>query len=116
MSLRNTILRGVDTAFRIADGLATDVTFNPAQSSGYNFSNQSATVASSGSVTIRGIITTVDEASITDGSKAGSKLLIKASDISESIDNYSTFSIDNKIYALDKYEDNGYVIEISLRS
>lgn len=114
MSLRNTILRGVDTAFRIADDLAVEVNFNPAASTGYNFADQSATVASGGSVTLRGIVIQEDR-EITDGSNAGRKLLIKKSDISESIDTYSTFTIESKEYALDKYEDNGYVIEIKLR-
>jgi hypothetical protein len=114
MALRNTILRGVDTAFSIANDLAVDVTFNPATSGDYNFSNQSVEINTGKAVTIRGLIID-DKKEITDGNNAKRKLLVKTADMVGNIDTYSTFNINNNSYALKKYEDNGYVIEIEMR-
>jgi hypothetical protein len=114
MALRNTILKGVNTAFSTLNDLAVDVTFDLAESASYDFTTGTTTVDSSESITVKGILIK-DEKEITDGSGISTLLLVKKSDITGSINTYSYFTIGNKTYALKDYEDNGYVIEINVR-
>jgi len=114
MALRNTILKGVDTAFRIASDLKVEVTFNLAESTSYDFAAGKAITKSSGSFTVDGILLK-DEKAVSDGSGVSSLLLVKKSDIEGDLNTYSSFTVLGKTYGLDDYEDNGYVIEINVR-
>lgn len=114
MSLRNTVLKGVNTAFRVCDSLAVDVTFNLASATGYNFATGSAETSSSGALTVRGIVFE-DNRAITDGNGVSTKLLVKKSDITGDINTYASFTVNSKEYALDNYTDYDYIIELEMR-
>ena len=112
MALRNTILNGVDTVFRVLGDLAVDVTLIQSDSSGYDFSTGRTNQTPSSTTTVRGVLLTADSTR-GQGQRDGNTLILRARDV-VNMDVYDSFVIEGRQYDVQSYTNNGYTIEVQV--
>lgn len=108
------IKRQVNSAFRIADSLATTVLFTPKTTNAFNFGTQTPTITTAAQVTIKGFKT--KEKKQRPGNSQNSRLIsivFKTEDIVDP-SHYSTAVFDNSTWRLvAPFEINPFVTTVS---
>jgi len=107
MSLRQTVLGGIDSAFNAIGDLAIDVLLHPKQLDGYDFSTGlTATSPSGSSINVKAVEMGND--------KDGKRLMIKRTDLPRP-DLYSTVEYGGKTYRIgEKWEDDAWLVYLTL--
>ena len=115
MSFKTLINSNVTNAFSLVGDLATDVQFTNITVTGYNFGNQTVNSTAISPITIKGIITKSYRTNDNDKPRINADIILKSSDIdSKIIDNYDSIIFGGNTYAINSYEDNGFIINITV--
>tara|TARA_R100000541_G_scaffold36709_2_gene44741 strand:+ start:1284 stop:1640 length:357 start_codon:yes stop_codon:yes gene_type:complete len=114
MSFKTLINSNVTNAFSLVGDLATDVQFTNITVTGYDFGNQTVNSTTISPITIKGIITKSYRTN-DDKPRINADIILKSSDIdSKTIDNYDSIIFGGNTYAINNYEDNGFIINITV--
>ena len=114
MSFKTLINSNVTNAFSLVGDLATDVQFTNITVTGYDFGNQTVNSTTISPITIKGIITKSYRTN-DDKPRINADIILKSSDIdSKTIDNYDSIIFGGNTYSINKYEDNGFIINIEV--
>jgi hypothetical protein len=117
MSLRATLLRQVDAAFKAAGDLAVDVTLIDKTVTGFDFAVNAVLSTSAPARVIRGIFTAVKSSEGTEGVPSGTlqaELLLKAKDITMP-DLYDSVSIAGAVWrVVPPFINDGYTVQLKL--
>lgn len=114
MSFKTLINSNVTNAFSLVGDLATNVQFTNVTVTGYNFANQTVNSTTIAPITIKGIITSSYRTN-DDKPRVNADIILKSSDIdSKVLDNYDSVIFGGKTYSINKYEDNGFIINITV--
>ena len=98
----------VDTAFGAVGDLAKDVTLVNTAASSYNFATGATTTALATSVTVKGVVQSIDRPT-GDKPYIQATVLFKTSDVGE-LDGYDSATVEGHRYKLKTFEDNGYTV------
>lgn len=114
MSYRTLITNNVTDAFNIVGDIAEEMIFTNETVEGYDFATQTVIDGSSNTKTIKGIV--IKEYKTNDDKpRINADIILKSSDIdSKTLDGYDTLVFRTKNWAINKYEDNGYVITLTV--
>ena len=114
MSYRTLITNNVIDAFNLVGDIAEDMTFTNETVTGYDFSNQTLVNGTSNTKTVKGIVSKEYKTN-DDKPRINADIILKTSDIdSKTLDGYDTLVFRTKNWAINKYEDNGYVITLTV--
>ena len=114
MSYRTLITNNITDAFNLVGDIAEDMTFTNENVSGYDFATQTVINGSSSTKTVKGIVTKEYKTN-DDKPRINADIMLKSSDIdSKTLDGYDTLVFRSKTWAINKYEDNGYVITLTV--
>jgi hypothetical protein len=114
MSFKTLITNNVTNAFNLIGDLAESITFTNTTVSDYDFSNQSMTSTTDASLTIKGVVTKSYKTN-DDKPRINADIMIKSSDVnSEVLDGYDTVVLRSKTWSINKMEDDGYVINLTI--
>ena len=106
MSLRQSVLNGIDSAFNAIGDLAVSVLLNPKQSNGYDFSTGLTSISSGSSVSLKAVVLGND--------KDGKRLMIKKTDLPRP-DLYDTVELEGRTYRIgEKWEDDDWLVYLTL--
>ena len=115
MSFKTLINSNVTNAFSLVGDLATNVQFTNVTVTGYDFGNQTVDSTAASPITIKGIITNSYKTNDNDKPRTNADIILKSSDIdSKVLDNYDSVIFGGNTYAINKYEDNGFIINIQV--
>ena len=114
MSFKTLITNNVTTAFDLIGDLAETVTFTNTTVSDYDFANQSVSTSTDTDLSIKAVVVKSYKTN-DDRPRLNAELLIKSSDVDSTIiDGYDTVVYRSKTWNINKFEDNGYVINIEI--
>tara|TARA_R110000823_G_scaffold19023_2_gene59052 strand:+ start:577 stop:936 length:360 start_codon:yes stop_codon:yes gene_type:complete len=115
MSFKTLINSNVTNAFSLVGDLATNVQFTNVTVTGYDFGNQTVNSTAIAPITIKGIITNSYRTNDNDKPRINADIILKSSDIdSKVLDNYDSVIFGGNTYAINKYDDNGFIINITV--
>jgi len=114
MSYKTLINSNVTNAFSLVGDLAEDIQFTNVTVTGYNFGTQAVDSSTADPITVKGIVTNSYKTN-DDKPRINADIILKSSDIdSKVIDNYDSVIFGSKTYAINKYEDNGFIINVQV--
>ena len=115
MSFKTLIDSNVINAFSLVGDLATNVQFTNVTVTGYNFANQTVDSTTIAPISIKGIITNSYRTNDNDKPRVNADIILKSSDIdSKVLDNYDSVIFGGNTYAINKYDDSGFIINITV--
>jgi hypothetical protein len=114
MSFKTLINDNIVNAFSLIGDLAEDIQFTNVNVTGYDFNTQTVNSSSSNPITIKGVVIKSYKTN-DDNPRINAELILKSSDIdSKILDNYDSVILHNKTWSINKYEDNGYVLNVEI--
>jgi len=114
MSFKTLITNNVTNAFNLIGDLAENITFTNTTVSEYDFANQSTVSTTDTSLDIKGVVTKSYKTN-DDKPRINADIMIKSSDVnSEILDGYDSIILRSKTWSINKIEDDGYVINLTV--
>ena len=114
MSFKTLITNNVTNAFNLIGDLAENITFTNTTVNDYDFANQSINSNTDTSINIKGVVIKSYKTN-DDNPRINADIMIKSSDVnSEILDGYDTVVLRSKTWNINKIEDDGYVINLTV--
>lgn len=114
MSFKTLITNNVTNAFNLIGDLAENITFTNTTVNDYDFANQSINSDDDTSINIKGVVIKSYKTN-DDNPRINADIMIKSSDVnSEILDGYDTVVLRSKTWNINKIEDDGYVINLTV--
>jgi hypothetical protein len=114
MSFKTLITNNVTNAFNLIGDLAENITFTNTTVNDYDFANQSINSTTDTSINIKGVVIKNYKTN-DDNPRMNADIMIKSSDVnSEILDGYDTVVLRSKTWNINKIEDDGYVINLTV--
>jgi hypothetical protein len=114
MSYKTLITNNVKDAFNLVGDIAEDMTLTNETVDGYDFANQTIVNGNTLNAVIKGIVTKEYKTN-DDKPRINADIILKSSDIdSKTLDGYDSLVFRSKTWGINKYEDNGYIITLTV--
>lgn len=114
MSYKTLITNNVKDAFNLVGDIAEDMTFTNQTVDSYDFATQTVVNGNSTTKTVKGIVNKEYKTN-DDKPRINADIYLKSADIdSKELDGYDSLVFRSKTWGINKYEDNGYLITLTV--
>jgi hypothetical protein len=114
MSYKTLITNNVTNAFNLVGDIAEDITLTNETVDGYDFASQTIVNGNTTTKTVKGIVSKEYKTN-DDKPRINADIILKTSDIdSKTLDGYDSLVFRSKTWGINKYEDNGYIITLTV--